>query len=681
MCGIFGFTGPPDPSLLGALGWALRHRGPDGAGSFAGPAASLGCERLAITGVADGAQPLASEDGRLQLVCNGEIYNHRELRRGLEARGHRFATGSDAEVVVHGFEDEGEGFFGHLHGMFALALWDERSRRLTLARDAAGMKPLLYARHAGRWWFASEAKALLAAGGLPRRLDARALDGLLRLGFVPGPETLFAGVRKLPAGHWLRVAGGDGGDGGDGGGRGAAGRRGGGRDVAGEAVPRPFAPPPAVLPWVGGGPAGGSPAPPAAGRGHGAGGLAAELRQRLAAAVESHLAAEVPAGASLSGGLDSSLIVALMAARLGPGVRTFAIGCPGDQDERPFARRVADRFATDHQEIEVGPGDLLQRLPLVVWRLEEPRNGPLVPNDMLFERAAREVRVLLLGEGADELFGGYLRLKTALAPLSWLPPRLAAPLYGTRKIGAAGGLYGPELAAARAAADPLAAHLGPALAHRGPRRLAALLDYERRVQLPNAHLPRVDMLSMAHALEARLPYLDAGVTELAGRVPPAAKVGWRSEKMLLRAAAAGLLPDAILRRRKQGQADPLRLWRRAGLLDLAAELLDAPTVAARGLFQPRAVDRLLARLRRGGGQPFDRNRLQQLVLVEIWHRVFLDPARLEAPMAPMAPMTPMTPMVLIAPMATAPATPTLPTLPTLQTLQTTAGVAATGAPV
>ena len=255
-------------------------------------------------------------------------------------------------------------------------------------------------------------------------------------------------------------------------------------------------------------------------------------------------------------------------------------------------------------------------------------SGPLVPNSLLFARAAEDVRVLLLGEGADELFGGYLRFKTALPPLGYLPARLAAALYGTRKLGAARDFYAPALEAARAQEDPLASCLGPALAQRGARRLAALLDFERRVQLPNAHLPRVDLLSMAHALEVRLPFLDAGVVSLSERVPLAAKVGWRDEKMILREAARGLLPPEILGRRKQGQANPLRLWEAAGLLDRAADLLAAPAVRARGLFQPAAVDRLLARLRRGRGAPFDRNRLHFLVLIEIWHRVFLDPDRL-----------------------------------------------------
>jgi asparagine synthase (glutamine-hydrolysing) len=611
MCGIFGFTGPPAPESLAALRLALRHRGPDGEGELVLPAVSLGCDRLAIVSPASGAQPLANEDGSLHLVCNGEIYNHRDLRRRLEARGHRFATGSDSEVVLHAFEEEGAAALAALHGMFALALWDEARRQLLLARDASGMKPLHYAWHEGRWWFASEAKALLLAAGLPRRLDLDALDGLLRRGFVPGPHTLFAGIARLPAGHCLAIA------------------------ADGQPRLASFASPVAA-------PAAGRLRTAAAGTASagvatfgGAGdSLAAELRRRLAAAVESHLEADVPVGASLSGGLDSSLLVALMAERAGPGVKTFAIGCPGDQDERPFARRVADRFRTEHTEIAVRPEDLWARLPRVLWNAEEPRTGPLVPNDMLFERAARDVRVLLVGEGADELFGGYLRFKTALPPLGWLPRSAAAALYGTRQPGAAADLYGPALAAARGRREPLAADFGAPFERRGAARLAGLLDYERRVQLPNAHLARVDLLSMAHAVEARLPYLDAGVVALAEGVPLALKVGYRNEKMVLREAARGLLPPAIAARRKQGQANPFRLWDEAGMLDLAATLL-GPAMHARGLFQPRAVGRLLARLRRGGGRPFDRNRLHLLVLIEVWHRVYLDPARL-APPAPLA---------------------------------------------
>ena len=611
MCGIFGFTGPPAPESLAALRLALRHRGPDGEGELALPAASLGCDRLAIVSPASGAQPLANEDGSLHLVCNGEIYNHRDLRRRLEARGHRFATGSDSEVVLHAFEEEGAAALAALHGMFALALWDEARRQLLLARDASGMKPLHYAWHEGRWWFASEAKALLLAAGLPRRLDLDALDGLLRRGFVPGPRTLFAGIARLPAGHCLAI-------GGDGQARLAA-----------------FTAPPAhAAAGLGAAAAGmGAAGTASAGvttRGAAGASLAAELRRRLAAAVESHLEADVPVGASLSGGLDSSLLVALMAERAGPGVRTFAIGCPGDQDERPFARRVADRCRTEHTEIAVRPEDLWARLPRVLWNAEEPRTGPLVPNDMLFERAARDVRVLLVGEGADELFGGYLRFKTALPPLGWLPRSAAAALYGARQPGAAADLHGPALAAAHGRREPLPGELGALFERRGAARLAGLLDYERRVQLPNAHLARVDLLSMAHAVEARLPYLDAAVVALAERVPLALKVGYRSEKMVLRAAARGLLPPAIAARRKLGQANPFRLWDAAGMQDLAATLL-GPAMHARGLFQPRAVGRLLSRLRRGAGRLFDRNRLHLLVLVEVWHRVYLDPVRLAPP--------------------------------------------------
>ncbi|HVR09267.1 MAG TPA: asparagine synthase (glutamine-hydrolyzing), partial [Thermoanaerobaculia bacterium] len=475
MCGIFGFTGPPDAELLAALSRALRHRGPDGLGELAGPAASLGCDRLAIVSPADGAQPLASEDGRVHLVCNGEIYNHRQLRCGLEARGHRFATGSDAEAALHAFEEEGAASFARLQGMFALALWDEGRQRLVLARDASGMKPMCYLRHAGRWWFASEAKALLLATAMPRRLDAAALDGLLRLGFVPGSRTLFEGIARLPAGQWISL----------------------GQDAEdAEVRPRPFAPP---APESESAPARARTGAgrPAASGAAAAAGLAAELRRRLGAAVESHMAADVPVGAALSGGLDSSFLVGLMAERAGAGVKTFSIGAPGDQDERPFARAAAERFRTDHHEITVHPEDLWARLPRVVWNAEEPRTGPLVPNDLLFERAGRDVRVLLLGEGADELFGGYLRFKTALPPLDRLPRALAAGLYGTRKLGAAHGLYGTAMLAARKREDPLATWLGPALGQRGPGRLAALLDYERGVQLPSAHLPRVDLLSMA----------------------------------------------------------------------------------------------------------------------------------------------------------------------------------------
>ena len=315
---------------------------------------------------------------------------------------------------------------------------------------------------------------------------------------------------------------------------------------------------------------------------------ASELRRRLGAAVDSHLAAEVPLGASLSGGLDSSFLVGLMAERLGAGVKTFAIGSPGDQDERPFARIVAERFRTDHCEITVGADDLWPRLPQVIWQGEEPRSGPLVPNSLLFARAAGEVRVLLLGEGADELFGGYLRFKTALPPLGYLPARIGA---GPLRHAQAGGGARSHCSGSRsrAGAEGPARHV-PRAGARPARRAAAGRPARLRAPRPAPQRPpAAGRPALDGDARGRRPFLDAGVVSLSGgcHSPPRWDGATRRWSCARRRAAC--CRREILGRRKQGQTNPLRLWEAAGLLDHAADLLSAPAVRARGLFQPAAV--------------------------------------------------------------------------------------------
>jgi len=591
MCGIFGFTGPSAPRLLAEMAERLRHRGPDDRGTHESPGISMGADRLAIVGVADGRQPLFSEDGNLVLVVNGEIYNAGDLRPDLERLGHRFATTTDSEVILHLYEEEGEASFARLEGMFALAIWDERKRQLLLARDPMGMKPLFFVRHDGRFAFASEVKALLCLPGLERRVDLAALSGLLRNGIVPGDRTLFEGVRRLPPGHLLRVV------------------------PAGGAHQEPYW----RLPEPGSqGETGTNPVP--------------EFVRLLTGAVESHLMSEVPLGASLSGGLDSSLVVAAMSRLTGAAVKTFSVGFPGEVDERPWARLVAAHCRTDHREVTLSSQDVLCAIPRLLWHLEEPRNGPLLPNDLLFERAAEDVRVVLVGEGADELFGGYLRFKTALGPLGFLPAPLGRAAYMAAQRG------GTEdrvafLPALRDGLEPLPSDeaLERVFLRRGERRGQALLGYEQKERLPNGHLMRVDLLSMAHSVEARLPFLDRRVVEFANRLPLGWKTRLRGEKRILRAAARSFLPAAICDRPKYGQRNPLRTFVRSGFLDVARALLHPDAVKRRGLFRSSYLQGLLRRIERGRALPFDQSRLNQFVLIEAWHRIFIDPAEVVPP--------------------------------------------------
>jgi asparagine synthase (glutamine-hydrolysing) len=595
MCGIFGFTGPSAPRLLAEMAERLRHRGPDDHGTHESPGISMGTDRLAIVGVADGRQPLFSEDGNLVLAVNGEIYNAGALRAGLERRGHRFATATDGEVVLHLYEDDGEAAFGRLEGMFALALWDERNRRLLLARDPMGMKPLFFVRHDGRFAFASEVKALLCLPGLERRVDVPALSGLLDHGIVPGDRTLFEGIRRLPPGHLLRL------------------------DLSGSARPERYG-------------LSEESASTDAARRASPGDPVPEFVRLFTNAVESHLVSEVPLGASLSGGLDSSLVVAVMSRVTGSGVKTFSVGFPGEPDERPYARLVANHCRTDHREVTLSGEDVLKAIPRLLWHLEEPRNGPLLPNDLLFARAAEDVRVVLVGEGADELFGGYLRFKTALGPLGFLPIPLARTAFLAATRGGTEGraAFLPELRDGR---EPLAPDeaLRQVLRLQGVSRGQALLGFEQEERLPNGHLMRVDLLSMAHSVEARLPFLDPHVVAFANRLPLAWKTRLRGEKRILRAAARPFLPEAICDRPKYGQRNPVRTFVRSGFLDLARDLLDPETVKRRGLFRSRHLQGLLRRIERGRPLPFDQTRLNQFVLIEAWHRIFIDPARVAPP--------------------------------------------------
>lgn len=597
MCGIFGFTGARDPLLAGRMAELLGHRGPDDRGWAETPGATLGAARLAIVGVGNGRQPLRSEDGGVVLVANGEIYNHAALREGLERRGHRFATDTDIEVIVHLYEESGVEAIGRLEGMFAFALWDGSRERLLLARDHCGMKPLLYAEHEGRLLFASEAKAILAPTGMPRAVDAGALDALLSFWLVPGDRTLFAGVRRLPPGHWMCVEGDP------------------PRRTLRRWLPQPVpAPPPGD--------------PPAA------------FRRLLAAAVESHLAAAVPQAFALSGGLDSSTVVALARRILGRPVRTFAVGVRGAGDERPFARAVAEHCGTDHLEIECEPHELLDRLPRVLWHLEEPSNGPLAANHLMFERIAPEARVVLVGEGADEILGGYARLKTAAGPLAWLPPPLARRAYLGRGqlLGGRRALYRDRFLAALPDPGLGEAELRGVFAAWGSRRREALLAFEQGVMLPASHLARLDRLAMAHSVETRLPFLDRAVAEFARRAPDRWKIRMRGEKLLLREAARGLLPEAVRLRPKYGMRDPAHLWLSSGLVELAREYLGAATLERRGYFRERCVRGILGRIAGPRRRPFDHWHLNLLLAIEAWHRLFIDPPRLDPPAAPPAPV-------------------------------------------
>ncbi|MBI4466270.1 MAG: asparagine synthase (glutamine-hydrolyzing) [Acidobacteria bacterium] len=589
MCGICGFAGFDDAGLLRRMMASLTHRGPDSEGFFSGPEASLGFRRLSIIDLVTGEQPVANEDGTVRVVLNGEVYNFGELRQQLERRGHRFSTSGDAEVIVHLYEDEGEALLARLQGMFAFALWDAKRKRLLLARDRLGIKPLYFVRAGERFLFASEAKALLQDPELPRRLNPRAVDRLLRYLYLPGPETLLEGVLRLPPGGWLVWQNGDI-------------RRGRYWEPHLE-QPRPVSEDEAV----------------------------AEFRRRFEEAVRSHLVSDVPVGALLSGGLDSAGVAAQMTRLLGRPFKTFTVGFAGADDERPIARRLAEHFGTEHQEFELRPEHFLEDLPRILWHLEEPTPISFLPLFYLARFVRPHVKVALIGEGADELFGGYRRLLPFSPALRFLPLGLQRRLYqfGLHSLGGADGARSAQAAAAHLAGDPLQSAFEAA----GPTPLARILNFEQRYPLPDYQLHRVDRMTMAWGLEARVPYLDHRLVEYANSLPDGLKMRRFERKYLLRRALAGLVPAEVLEGKKRGFGAPFRLWYSADFREAARRYLDEGHMRERSWFRREWARTLF----RPGWGWWERRRGSQLFLLltlEIYCRLFVDPAAHDFPVVP-----------------------------------------------
>ena len=620
MCGFAAYHHPegrtPERGWLESAARSLRHRGPDDDGWFAEPGVGFAFRRLSIVDVAAGHQPLANEDATVWIAFNGEVYNHAELRAELVRAGHRYRTHSDTETLVHAYEEWGPAFVRRLHGMFAFAIWDRPRRRLFVARDHVGIKPLYWTRAAGAFACASEVKALFAFPGVERRADPESVVQHLTLRYAAAPRTLFAGIHKLPPGHSLTLEGGE---------------------LRLERWWHPTYEPKLSL---------------------SADDALAEVETRLTASVQSHLMSEVPLGALLSGGVDSSLVVALMSRLVPRPVQTFSVGfdAPGPYSELPFARRVAEHCRTDHREITVGAGDLLRELPSLVWHQDEPMSEPAAIPTYMVSRLAREtVTVVLTGEGGDELFAGYP--KYAVEPWARAVAVLPGPLrdaflgvvdrlpFGFRKLQVVGrsarfrdeperlaawfaGFVGDERA--RLLAGSLRAHAAAgvspfreALADTHARSgLDRMLDVDLRVWLADDLLVKMDKMSMAASVEARVPLLDLPLIEWAMLLGPEHKVRGLEGKVLLKRLARKLLPAEVVDRPKVGFTVPLSPWFRGPLRELLSDTLLAPRCLDRGWFEPAAlratVDDHLAGRR-------DRAReLWTLLTLELWHRAWID---------------------------------------------------------
>jgi asparagine synthase (glutamine-hydrolysing) len=617
ICGLYSPSGAPPPALVDAMRARIRHRGPDQGSTDAFGACVLGHQRLQVLDPELGYQPVASERDDVVAVFNGELYNFPELRRDLAARGHDVRGRGDTPVIPHLYEEYGPSFVERLEGMFAIALWDAGEQRLLLARDRLGKKPLVWTRlDDGTFAFASEVKALLTVPGVRREPDLGALDAYLALQYVPGARTGFSGIHRLAPGSLLTV------------------------DAHGEREERYWRPQAHVEQitddaWL------------------------ERVREEVTAAVRARLASDVPLGALLSGGIDSAIVVALMAEASAQPVRTFTVGFADTRyDERAYARAVAQRYATEHVEIVLEP-DVAATLPRLAESFDEPLgDDAALPLYLICEAARNEVTVGLVGDGGDESFAGYERYAaTALA--DHVPHSVASAGASVLRRIPAGRRErrSPVFRAARfleAAAVPRAERYGrimqvftlqeraelwsaAAKAEIGTLTSAGfllgappedgttglqLLDLE--TYLPGCLLPKSDIASMAHSLELRSPLLDHRIVELGLSLPDSLKQEGRTGKVALRRAFAAELPPEVAARGKSGFALPLAEWFRGALEPLARELLLDERARARGWFRPEAIERLLSD--HAAGRADNGPRLWALTMLELWQRTHVEAA-------------------------------------------------------
>ena len=623
MCGIAGMLAVggriPRRSQLEDMLQALAHRGPDDQGCFEDGRAAIGYRRLAIIDLREVAnQPMANEDRTVHVVFNGEIYNFQELRTELLRRGHVLHSAGDTEVIAHLYEEYGLDFVHQLRGMFAIALWDSARQRLVLTRDRAGKKPMFYLQTANFLAFGSEIKALLAGQWLPRRPDPAAIDQFLSLHYVPAPRTGFQGIHKLPAGSMLVAEGGK---------------------VSVHTYWRLEFEPKLNISEAD---------------------AAEELLSLLRESVRLRMISDVPLGAFLSGGIDSSTIVALMAEQSAQ-VKTFTIGfAEPDFDEIHYARAVAHYFGTEHRDVMIEP-DAVREIAKIVWQYDQPYSDvSAIPTYYLSRLTAGHVKVALNGDGGDECFGGYPRYKQFMRTqlLDYLPviPKktlaraarsvtgfLSERNYLGRRLYAVADLMDGTLEERYAAwvtsfrpSDKLRLYtpgfreqlqgqrgIEPLFRDGNPpsATLDRLLDVDIATYLPDDLLVKIDIASMAWSLECRSPFLDHQLMEFAARLPTNLKLRGRTSKYLLKRVFQKRLPAGIASRAKQGFGVPIGGWMRHELRDLTRELLLGPE-AQRGLFEAPALGRLLDEHQSG---VFNHSaRLWPLLVLEVWHRTFID---------------------------------------------------------
>ena len=626
MCGILGVVELTPGSCLKDIAIeriadVIRHRGPDDGGSYRDENIVFGMRRLSIIDVEGGHQPLSDESGTLRLVCNGEIYNFRELRAVLEKKGYHFKTGSDCEVILHLYREHGERFVELLNGMYAFALWDSERRRFLLARDRLGVKPLYYAIHRGALIFASEIKAILRIPGFSVSIDPVALDAYLSLGYTPAPLTLVHGIQKLPPATVLKVE-------------------------RGETTVSRY--------WK---------VPEGTDTRRGEREWASELRESIERSVHAQMVSDVPIGAFLSGGVDSSAVVAFMSRHSEAPVRTYSIGFEGPgaesfYNELPYAREVSKLFRTDDKEIIVTP-DVVRLLPRLIWHLDEPlADSALTTTYLVSEFASRDVKVILSGVGGDELFGGYRRYlgeyydNLYRRVPAWLRTRIqkAAPSLPSdrhsRLLNASRLLRSFLLSADLPFEDRYRRYVevfgSPALANlllqrtsepfdaiqrafdRAPSNdaLQQLMLVDLETQLPDDLLLLTDKMTMVTSLECRVPLLDHELVELASTIPAATRIRNGRLKHIMKKALEEVLPREVLQRSKRGFGAPVGAWMKRQLAPAMKQLLSKDTIEKRSLFHWDAVRQTIEAHESNRADHTDH--LSALMNLEIWCKLFLD---------------------------------------------------------
>ena len=626
MCGICGKLNfdrqkSADPGLLRRMMELIRHRGPDGNGEFFSGPISLGHLRLSIIDLATGAQPMSNEDDTVWVVYNGEIYNFHELRRDLEARGHRFKSTTDTEVIVHLYEEMGDQCVSKLRGMFAFALWDERKQKLLLARDRVGIKPLYYAQTRNGLLFASEFKSLLADPEVPRDINPRAIDRFLTYYYVPGNETLFTHISKLAPGHYMTVED--------------------GRVSTHQYWDLSFDHPTETKSF--------SEAVEA-------------LQALLGRTVKDHMISDVPVGVLLSGGVDSSGVLSYAAGQSDSPLHTFTMGFDGENfaDERPYAKLASQKFGTIHHEISMRASDFRDFLPKYVWHMEEPICEPPAIALYFVSALARQesVKVLLSGEGGDEAFGGYQtyrnfllleRLKSGFGSGKGLLRKgfQAAGKLGWKRVAPYGDLVDLPLSEyylsrtaspftpfnraksslyREAFATSLAGHASDEPTRRLFERVkdANLLDQmlylDTKTWLPDDLLVKADKMTMATSVELRVPLLDFQILEFAASLPANYKVqGWKL-KRILKAALSKAIPEQILNRKKTGFPVPYDHWMRNEMKDFVADTILSPNAASASYFCRKAVSQIVEAHQQGKGHAKE---VFSLLVLELWHQQFM----------------------------------------------------------